>query len=90
MKKCSSLKRHLTTIERKFLNVAGSALELLLTHVIIKHKIKINLCQLSRKDINALTNIKEREILINLNSPIIQNILSKPPEVQKALLGEEE
>ncbi|MFW9879058.1 MAG: hypothetical protein ACFFG0_38755 [Candidatus Thorarchaeota archaeon] len=89
MRKKQSLQRLLTHKEQNLLNVADSALDLLLSKVSIRYKIKIYLCQLSRNDINTITKIKEREILINLNSPIIQNILSKPIEVQKIILLEE-
>lgn len=56
---------------------------------LVLNDIKLALCELDRKDINALTNPDKREIFINLRSPIIKKILCQTPMVQKALMLEE-
>lgn len=53
------------------------------------NRINLALCRLDREDINALSNPKKREIYINLNSPLIQNILNKDSEVQRVMILEE-
>jgi hypothetical protein len=52
-------------------------------------KLKLGLCRISREDINGLTNLRDGEIFLNLNSPIIKLMKNNSGKTQKIMLLEE-